>query len=203
MKLDMPTAPVHDMKIQERDDDLVVATHGRGIYIADIAPLAELTPAVLAADAHLFTPEPEVRWVASDRTNYAFSNFEGESEEEGASLFYYLRNAGDVTITLYQGQVPISVIEDEGSAGVNVVQWNMQKWIERSAAEQERMREARSGQGGGGGGFQRGGPSAADRIRYAISDAAPGTYRVVLAVNGRDYESSVTILQDEWWEERR
>lgn len=204
MKLDMPTVAVHDMKIQERDDDLVVATHGRGIYIADIAPLAELTPAVLAADAHLFAPEPEVRWVASDRMNYAFSNFEGESEEEGASLFYYLRNAGDVSITLYQGQVPISVIEDEGSAGVNVVQWNMQKWIERSAAEQERMREARSGQGGGGGGgFQRGGPSAANRIRYAISDAAPGTYRVVLSVNGRDYESSITILQDEWWEERR
>ncbi len=37
MKLDMPTNPVHDIKIQERDNDLVVGTHGRGIYIADIA----------------------------------------------------------------------------------------------------------------------------------------------------------------------
>lgn len=203
MKLDMPTAPVHDMKIQERDDDLVVGTHGRGIYIADIAPLAELTPAVLAADAHLFAPEPEVRWIAADRTNYAFSNFEGESEDPGASLFYYLRNAGDVTLTLYQGQVAITVIEDEGSAGLNVVQWDMLKRIERSEAEQEAMRSARGQQGGGGGGFQRGGPSAADRLRYAISDAAPGSYRVVLSAGGREYESAVTILQDEWWEERR
>lgn len=202
MKLDMPTNPVHDMKIQERDDDLVVATHGRGIYIADIAPLAELTPAVLAADAHLFEPEPEVRWVAADRTNYAFSNFEGESEEEGASIYYYLRNAGDVTVTLYQGQVPIRVLEEEGTAGVNVVQWDMQKRIERSAAEQERMREARGNQQGGGG-FRRGGPSAAERLRYAISDAAPGTYRVVLSAGGRDYESEITILRDEWWEDRR
>ena len=35
MKLDMPTNPVQDMKIQERDNDLVAATHGRGIFIAD------------------------------------------------------------------------------------------------------------------------------------------------------------------------
>ncbi|MDH3272074.1 MAG: hypothetical protein OEN56_12110 [Gemmatimonadota bacterium] len=91
MKLDMPTNPVHDMKIHERDDDLVVATHGRGIYIADLAPLSELTPAVLAQDAYFFEPEAEIRWIQADFTNYASSNFDGESEEVGASLFYYLR----------------------------------------------------------------------------------------------------------------
>ena len=42
-----------------------------------------------------------------------------------------------------------------------------------------------------------------DRIRYAISDAAPGEYRVVLSVGGQELESSVTVLQDEWWEGRR
>lgn len=202
LKLDMPTNPVHDMKIQERDNDLVVATHGRGVYILDIAPFAELTPAVVTQDAYLFTPEPEVRWVAADRTNYSFSNFEGESEEPGASLFYYLGQAAEVTLTVYQGQVPISVIEDEGSAGINVVQWDMLKRIERSAEEQERMR-AQGNQGGGGfGGFGRG-PSAAERMQYAISDAAPGEYRVVLTVGGRSWERTVEILRDEWWEDRR
>ncbi len=204
MKLDMPTVPVHDMKIQERDDDLVVATHGRGIYIADIAPLAGLTTNVLAQDAHFFKPEPEIRWVAADMTNYAFSNFEGESEEPGASLYFYLRDAASVTMTVYQGRVPIRTMEAEGTAGLNVVQWDLQKWIERPAAEQEALR-AEEGQGGGGGGgfFGRGGPSREDRIRYAISDAAPGTYRVVLSVNGRQLERTVDVLKDEWWEDRR
>ncbi len=202
MKLDMPTNPVHDMKIQERDDDLVVATHGRGIYIADIAPLVELTPSVIAQDAYLFTPEPEVRWQGADRTNYASSNFAGESEAPGASLYYWLDDAAEVTMTIYQGQLPITVIEDEGSAGINVVQWNLEKRIERSSEEREALREQR-GAGGGGGGFRRGGPSAADRLRFAISDAPPGEYRVVLTVDGRDYESSVEVVKDEWWMERR
>ena len=48
MKLDMPTSPVHDMKIHPRENDLVVATHGRGIYIADISSLVEVTLEVLS-----------------------------------------------------------------------------------------------------------------------------------------------------------
>jgi photosystem II stability/assembly factor-like uncharacterized protein len=205
MKLDMPTVPVHDMKIQERDNDLVVGTHGRGIYIADIAPLAELTPAVLEQSAYFFTPEPEIRWVATDRMNYSSSNFDGESEEAGASLFYYLMSDAAVTLTVYQGQLPISVIEHEGTAGINSVQWDMLKRIERTPEEQERRQAAgngRGGRGGGGGGFGRGGPSAAERAKYEISDALPGDYRVVLSVNGADFERMLTVLKDEWWTER-
>ncbi|NNF11874.1 MAG: hypothetical protein HKN72_01545 [Gemmatimonadetes bacterium] len=202
LKLDMPTNPVHDMKIHERDDDLVVATHGRGIYIVDIAPFAELTPAVLASDAHLFEPEPEIRWVASDRTNYAFNNFDGESEDEGASLYYYLRgDATDVSLDVYQGGLMISELEVDAEAGLHKVQWDMTRRVERSAAEQEQMREE-MGSGGGGGGFG-GGPSREERIRYEMSDAPPGDYRVVLTVDGQSFEETLTVLKDEWWEERR
>ncbi|MCH7990811.1 MAG: hypothetical protein IIC35_00155 [Gemmatimonadetes bacterium] len=206
LKLDMPTAPVHDMKIQERDDDLVVGTHGRGIYILDIAPLAGITPEVLAQDAYFFVPEAEVRWIAADRTSYSSSNFEGESEEPGASLYYYLREdaSDDVTLTVYQGAMPISVIEGTTTAGIHSVQWDMQKRIERSEAEQDSLRANSGGRGGRGGGRGgRGGPSAADRIRYAFSEAAAGTYRVVLSVNGQEYERTVTIVKDAWWRDRR
>lgn len=206
LKLDMPTVPVHDIQIQARDDDLVVATHGRGIYIADLAPIAELTPTVLAGEAYLFDPEPEIRWLADDRTNYASSNFTGESEEPGASLYYYLRDEADgpVTITLYQGQLPISELEGETGPGIHKIQWDMTRRVERSAAEQERMREEmESGGGGGGGFFGRGGPSREERIRYEMSDAAPGEYRVVLSVDGRRQERTLTIVMDEWWDERR
>jgi photosystem II stability/assembly factor-like uncharacterized protein len=208
MQLDMPTNPVHDIKIQERDNDLVIGTHGRGIYIADIAPLAELTADVLAQNAYFFTPEDEIRWIADDRTNYSSSNFQGESEAAGASLFYYLGNAagGDVTLTVYQGSTAIAEIEGESSAGIHQVQWDMQKRIERSEAEQEaaRAQGGRGGRGGGGfGGRGGGGPSAEDRIRYAYSEAGPGDYRVVLSVNGQEMEQSVTILRDEWWADRR
>jgi photosystem II stability/assembly factor-like uncharacterized protein len=203
MKLDMPTVPVHDMKIQERENDLVLGTHGRGAYIVDLAPLVELTPEVLAQDAHFFAPEAEVRWIADDRANSSSSNFEGESEEAGASLFYYLRDdaEGAVTLTLFQGSVPISVLEGPTTAGIQSVQWDMQKRIERSESEQERLRAQGSGRGRRRGG--RGGPSAADRIRYAFSDAAAGDYRVVLSVNGQEFERTITVVKDEWWSDRR
>lgn len=198
MKLDMPTSPVHDIKIQERDNDLVVATHGRGIYVTDIAPLSALTPTVMTEDAFFFTPEPEIRWVAVDRTNYSSSNFEGESEAPGASLFFYLRSDTEVTLTIYQGQLAISEIEHEGTAGINIVQWDMLKRIERSEEEQERVRSQRQARSGGGFGRQSG-----DTTRFAISEAAPGTYRVVLMVNDMELEEEVTVLKDDWWQERR
>src|SRR5690606_10729910 len=57
----MPRTPVHDMVIHPRDHDLVIATHGRGIYIIDkITPLRQLTDEVLAKTIHFFSIEPTV-----------------------------------------------------------------------------------------------------------------------------------------------
>src|SRR5206468_2965426 len=50
----LPTVAVHDLVIHPRDRDLVIGTHGRGIYVLDVAPLEELTPEVLAEEVHLF-----------------------------------------------------------------------------------------------------------------------------------------------------
>ena len=206
MKLDMPTSPVHDMKIHPRENDLVVATHGRGIYIADISSLVEVTPEVLAKDAHFFEPEPKVRWVSPDMTNYSSSNFNGESEPEGAAMYYYLSGeaSDSVTFTVYQNSLPVAEIKGPAEAGIHRVLWNMEKRIERSAAEQDRLREGggggRGGRGGGRGG--RGGPPR-DNIRYAYSSAPEGQYTVTMSVDGQEQERNITILKDEWWMNRR
>ncbi len=59
----LPTVPVHDLKIHPRDRELIVGTHGRGIWIADISEIEEMTPPVLASDAHLFEIDPVIAWV--------------------------------------------------------------------------------------------------------------------------------------------
>ena len=74
----------------------------------------------------------------------------------------------------------------------------MLKRIERSEEEQERVRSQRQARSGGGFGRQSG-----DTTRFAISEAAPGTYRVVLMVNDMELEEEVTVLKDDWWQERR
>src|SRR5262249_43014530 len=53
-----PGVTVHDLVIHPRDRELVLGTHGRSIYVMDIAPLEEVTPKVLAGDLHLFDVRP-------------------------------------------------------------------------------------------------------------------------------------------------
>jgi len=192
MKNDMPTNPVHDLKIHPRENDLIVATHGRGIYIADIAPLAQLTPDVMASSAHLFTPESKVRWIADDRQNSAYHNFRGENEPMAIPVYYWLgEDASNVTLEVYQGGLLVAELEAESSAGMHEVAWDMERRIERSEAEQAEMRE------------RFGNRMNANQIRFESSDAPIGEYRFVLTVDGQRMEERASILRDEWWMQRR
>ena len=73
----------------------------------------------------------------------------------------------------------------------------MEKRIERSTAEQDRLRD----DGGGGRGGRGGAPR--DNIRYAYSSAPEGQYTVKMSVDGQEQEQNITILKDEWWMDRR
>ncbi|MDG2241443.1 MAG: hypothetical protein P8L30_14660 [Longimicrobiales bacterium] len=201
MKGDMPTVPVHDIEIHTRENDLVVGTHGRGIYIADVSELSQVNSMNMTAQAHLFDPEDKVRYVASDRMNRSYSNFDGESEPSGSTLSYYLGSeATDVSVSIYRSTVMIAELEGETEAGFHEIMWDMTSRRERSEAEQEVARG--QGQGGGRGGFGRGrgGP---DRTRFEVNEAPAGEYRVVLTVDGQEMDSTVRILKDEWAAERR
>ncbi len=196
MKNEMPTVPVHDLKIHPRDNDLIVATHGRGIYIADISGLSQLTPQVLASDAYFFEPENQIRYTAADFMNYASANYPGESAPEAVTLYYYLgsRASGEVKFTVYQGAMAIAEINGVTTPGLHQVRWNLDKRRERSAAEQTAMRERME---------QFGRPIREDQIRFVSEPAPVGRYRVVMSVAGREMEHSVAILRDEWWRDRR
>ena len=80
-QLNLPVAPIHDLII--KDNDLIVATHGRSFWILDdLTPLHQLTGDIFAAKAHLFTPRATYRggpvwldsWIGgSPGKNYAAS----------------------------------------------------------------------------------------------------------------------------------
>lgn len=196
MKNDMPTNPVHDIKIHARENDLVVATHGRGIYIADISGLSQVTPQVLAEDIVFFAPESKVRWQATDRMNTASDGFNGESERMAVPLYYYLNGAAnEVKFVVYQGQVAISEITGESDSGMNMVYWGMDRREERSQAQQDQQRQRMS---------RFGQAVDEDAIRYTSTDAPIGNYTVAMVVDGVEVSRHRTaILRDEWWMNRR
>src|SRR5690606_14190767 len=91
----LPTVPVHDLKIHPRERELIAATHGRSIWIVDIAPLQQLSR-YTAAEPVLFEPKPGLQygdefesWVC-----VAHRYFRGTSAPYGAELAYWVPAAG-------------------------------------------------------------------------------------------------------------
>ncbi len=87
-----PTVPVHDLRIHPRDHELIAGTHGRSIWIVDIAPLEQLGNVTLADAPVLFAPSPGLeysdRMVGGESTGHRW--FEGQSAQYGADFTYWV-----------------------------------------------------------------------------------------------------------------
>jgi photosystem II stability/assembly factor-like uncharacterized protein len=94
LRLNMPATSVRDLLV--KNDDLAVATHGRGFWILDdITPLRQLGDKVVASNAFLFAPETalRVRWNTNSDTPLPPDTPAGQNPPEGAILNYYLKSA--------------------------------------------------------------------------------------------------------------
>jgi len=133
LKNNMPTVAFNDLLVHSRDNDLVLGTHGRGIWILDnIAALQELTPDVLATEAHLFTVEPaEMVRISSAGGHTGDMHFAGQNPSFGAVIDYYLRDKVDsdaISITIHDSAGnEINRVHAKNTAGVNRVNWNLRQ----------------------------------------------------------------------------
>lgn len=177
LRNNMPTMAFNDLVIHPRDNDLVLATHNRGVWILDnVNALQELTPQVAAAPAHLFTMEPayQIRY-ASEIAHTGDMFFRGENPPNGAIIDYWLgsaKDSGAVSITVHDGSgQQVASVAPTRQAGMNRVIWDLR--YPRLAA--------RPG--------SRGRPPAGPYV-------VPGRYTVRLTVDGRSYEQPVEVRED-------
>jgi photosystem II stability/assembly factor-like uncharacterized protein len=128
---DFPSVAVRDLQIHPRDHDLVLATHGRGIWIVDdITPLRHLSSDVLSREVAFVATRPTQQrihstnsWPAGD------AQFVGPNPTGGAEIAYYQRSRH-----LF-GPIKIEVIGPDGKTvdtvtaskrrGLNRVSWSM------------------------------------------------------------------------------
>ncbi len=165
-----PNVIIRDLAVQKRDRDLVIGTYGRGIYIADIAPLKELNADNLAKDAYLFDPEEVVRWNRYERRGEQYGEFaKVDNPAIGSTLYYYLKGEPKAVKLIIKDLEGALIQELAGNAkkGLQKASWNLTK----------RADPAPQGAGPGGGGMRRGG-----RINLVDS----GVYKVTLNVDGKD-----------------
>ncbi len=126
----MPTSACQDLLIHRRDGELVVGTHGRGVYIANVTPLQQLTKEVRAKDAHLFTPPTGLAYSFFSNMFDAFAGakrYTGANPLYGVPVTYYLKQAVPelkLEILDIAGNV-VADLSGGKDAGLNTVLWNM------------------------------------------------------------------------------
>jgi photosystem II stability/assembly factor-like uncharacterized protein len=128
---ELPTVAVDDIQVQPRERDLVVATHGRSLYIIDdIRPLEELTPAVMAEEVHLFPPRPaegiNLLPGSADWTGKAV--YRGENPPDGALITYWVRaytgEPVEIKIASPGGQ-PVASLKAPAPPGIGRLTWDL------------------------------------------------------------------------------
>jgi len=210
LQLNLPPTSMRDVAFH--DNDLIVATHGRGIWVLDdIGVLRQVNADVAAAASHLYKPADAI--VLPPATDEGTPTQKDEPMAEnppiGAIVDYYLKSAagGPVTIEILNGSGgvvrhvssadPVPPVEPN-TLVVNAV-WQRSQEPPSAAAGMHRYvwdfrpdpppgggrgRGGRGGGGGGGGG--RGGPPP----------VAPGNYSVRLTANGQTLTQPLVVKPD-------
>jgi len=104
LQLNLPRAPIHDLIV--KNDDLVVATHGRAFWILDdLAPLRQFTDEVAKQDVHLYAPATAYRMQTPDEAPPK-SILVGQNPPAGAVIDFFVKAPpkGETTIEILDGQ---------------------------------------------------------------------------------------------------
>ncbi|HEX8029818.1 MAG TPA: hypothetical protein VF491_15200 [Vicinamibacterales bacterium] len=177
VKGNVPTVPIHEIVFHPRDNDMIIATHGRSIWVLDDATPLQQYPEAIKSDAFLFDMRPAMQFnQANDRGFLADKPFYGKNPNYGAPISFYLaKNQTNVALRIRDAagnqvrEITGNDLRDARGAGINRIYWDLRHQPLPAPAGQ---------QGGGGGGFGGGGNNGPNVL--------PGEYRVTLVVDGKD-----------------
>jgi photosystem II stability/assembly factor-like uncharacterized protein len=174
-----PSVAVRDLAVQARDSDLVIGTHGRGIWIIDdITPLRSIDDALLARDAAFVAARPVQQRIASFGGSVeGDAKFVGDNPSNAAVITYYQRTRhlfGDLKIEVLDpdGKV-IETLPASKRRGLNRITWSM------------RMKPPVV-------------PPAAQLANFGTIGprVVPGTYTVRITKNKQVYETPLEVSVD-------
>jgi photosystem II stability/assembly factor-like uncharacterized protein len=191
----LPSVRVDDILIHPRDRDLIIATHGRSLWIADdITPLEQLAAqgvnAPLASgpgmSVKLFEPRPAIQWKSDLEATRRVTGrqFRGENPQGGTAFSFWAQSdMGDAKFEVLnaQGQL-VSTVGLATKAGMNRVQWNMTQGT--FGLNAPAPGGGRGGGPGGGGGGRGGAPASLTAAEIAAGQAAYDQAAAAAAVVG-------------------
>ncbi|MEQ9406038.1 MAG: glycosyl hydrolase [Cyclobacteriaceae bacterium] len=110
----LPNAPVHDLVVHPRENDLVIGTHGRGIYIGDVSLVQQLNAEVIAKNLHVFPTE-----TVNFSSRWGNKSTWGDPFEPTTTLSVYSGTSGTVTIEVIYKDKTVLSSTSEVTKGLN------------------------------------------------------------------------------------
>jgi hypothetical protein len=129
---EFPTVPVDDIAIHPRDNDLILGTHGRSIWVLDdMGPLEQWNDEILDSELHIFEPRNAVAYrIHNHKGNTGHKRFVAPNPPYGAVVQYLLKSepeeeeAVKVTVSNEGGKVVRELVGDQ-AAGLNRIAWDL------------------------------------------------------------------------------
>lgn len=174
-----PRVPVKDLLVHPRENDLVVATFGRGIYVTDIGPLEQLSEEILSEEIYLFPIESKAQRIGRNfgANDYLFGHRHliTPNEPEGIAIYYYLKNTLDEKINFFVTDafgLEIAQFTGPNNPGLNLAVWNMRRPIK----------------------------SLMQGSRHILDNLVePGEYKIILKAKGKEFIQKFKISQTLGW----
>jgi photosystem II stability/assembly factor-like uncharacterized protein len=173
-------ALVRDIKIHEQTNDLVLATHGRGIIIIpDISPMRTITADVAAKDVVMLNNKPIT--LTMGKYGGGFENAAGDWNGGIGTVIppiqYYLKErANTIQMEIYDANGKlVQKLNPSNRKGYNKVIWN------------QRMLPSKTAKGG----------NQLEFAAFTAPQVLPGNYTIKMKVNGKDYDHAITMVHDE------
>jgi len=167
LKSNLPTVRVDEITLHHRDNAMLVATHGRSIFVLDhLEPIQEYAAAMAASDSRLFSVPTALQWKGLDNRNDEFwghQNFIGENPPTDAVIQFMVKgSAKELAVRISNGTSTVrevAVPASKNTAGIQTICWDMRVAPNTAAP----AGGPGGGGGGGGGGGQFGGGQGAAR----------------------------------------
>ena len=200
LRNNLPPAPVYWLEVQERFDDLVVGTYGRGYYILDdLGPLREMDE-TKGKEAHLFSMREAYRFqnLQAIKTDGPSLNA-GKNPAYGAYVNYYLQDSTDqkVRVEIYnQKEELVRTLKGNNKAGVHRTIWDLRY----EPTYKPKLKTTPPGRPW----VQLNGEGWRPLVTWDLDlwrgqlgpRVVPGNYKVVLRIGEEEYTRAVTVLKD-------
>ncbi len=166
----LPTVAVHEIAVHPTAGEIVAATHGRSLWILDVTALRQMTAEALKAKVQLYRPNMVVYWTSEPQRGSVYGigsrHYAGQNPPSGAQIYYSLTKKAE--------KVSLKVFDYAGKTVATPGGVKTEPGLHHLSWD---LRRAAGPLGGGG-------------------SVPPGTYRVVLAVDGEEQSQPLQVEDD-------